>query len=197
MRRIERRLLRLLRLGLACSFGFDRWHASPYIDRPYAQAIVRHVNARPADRRNSLVEIGCGLGDIVRRTRYRRRLGLDRDPRLMRPARLLALLSLRRGVSFERFEFPGSLAGSHDVLILVNWIHHVETDVLANAIARYATDNLQADGEIVVDTVSDPTYRYNHSIDALTGQLECTVSELGTFAHGRRVWAIAPARRTP
>jgi hypothetical protein len=186
-------VIRLLRKLLARIYGFDQWHVSSYLDRPYAHAIVGYVNSRPAAGRESLVEIGCGLGDIVRRARYAQRTGLDRDPRLFRPAQLLATLRAQRGIDFARFEFPGPLQGRHDVIVLVNWIHNIEPDVLAGEIETYARQNLRGGGEIVVDTVADPAYRINHAIEQLTMRLACDVTRIGEFSRGREVWAIRPS----
>ncbi|HEV2592680.1 MAG TPA: class I SAM-dependent methyltransferase [Gaiellaceae bacterium] len=133
--RISPDLPRLPRIGLAKVFGFDRWHTSVIWEREYAQAVVRHLNARTREGRRSAVEIGCGLGDIVRRLRYERRLGLDIDTHVLRAARLLG--ATQKALRFEQFQFPATpLDGMFDVIIMVNWIHHVEPDRLRDAIER-------------------------------------------------------------
>ena len=68
--RVGRTLQRLERNLLQRLYGFDRWHVGHGGER-YAADIVSRLNGRPEADRESVVEIGCGLGDILRRLRFR------------------------------------------------------------------------------------------------------------------------------
>ncbi len=189
LRRVVRAWRRLDRHVLYWFFRFDRWHLG-HPDEAYVRPIVDFLNRRPAPDRRTIVEIGCGLGDILRRVRFRSRLGLDRDSRAVAAARVLAAARGQRALAFRRFEFPDSpLEGRYDAIVLVNWIHQVPPDLLGAMLQTYFTHNLLPGGVMVVDTVTDPAYTYNHDIRRLapTGS---RVEHLGAFARGRDVWAL-------
>ena len=88
-------------------YGFDRWHVG-HAGEVYAGDIVRSLNDWPADTRRAVVEIGCGLGDILRRLHFTERLGLDRDRGALDAARFLARFQVGPAPRFEPFEFPGT-----------------------------------------------------------------------------------------
>src|ERR1700757_3230744 len=87
--KVGRTLHRWERTLLQRAYGFDRWHVG-HAGEAYAADIVRYLNAWPAADRGSVVEIGCGLGDILRHLACGNRLGLDRDPGALGAARLLS-----------------------------------------------------------------------------------------------------------
>jgi cyclopropane fatty-acyl-phospholipid synthase-like methyltransferase len=179
-------------------FRFDPWHVSPLSERAYARDIIKYLNAKPDSERGTLVEIGCGLGDIVRRVRFREVLGLDCDANALRAASFLAGLSFRRRIAFRRFQFPQTpLAGRFDAILMVNWIHNVPPDVLKENISRYFHDHLTSRGEILIDTVGAKTYTYNHRVDALTEGLACCVEMLGEYENLRRIYAIRKGTERP
>jgi hypothetical protein len=85
--RIRCRIDRLWLRGLREVFGFDSWHASaPYSCRPYKRSVVELANAL---RLRTVVEVGCGLGDIVSRIAAVELFAFDCDARLIRAARFL------------------------------------------------------------------------------------------------------------
>jgi|GEM_PF-566253 SAM-dependent methyltransferase len=177
------------RICLRALFHFDRWHLFSLLEKPYAGDVIRYCNGR--SERQSAVEIGCGLGDIIRRLRYRERLGLDRDRSVLRAAQWLGFISKRRRVRFGLFHFPDSLLeGSFDVIILVNWVHQVEPEILRSLLEDYSTRVLRAGGVIILDIVMDPEYRFNHDIRALTQGISGQVSLLGAYERQREVWLI-------
>lgn len=193
VRRVWWRIAHLDRLLLHAIFRFDRWHLG-HADEAYVRPIVEYLNRRPRDEREAVVEIGCGFGDILRRLRFRRRLGLDRDRRVVAAARVVAAIRGHRGVAFQHFAFPDSpLAGQYDAIVLVNWIHQVPPLLLAPTLATYYTGHLRPGGALVVDTVKDHAYTYNHDIATLAPS-GSRIERLGTFARGREVWAIEKPR---
>jgi SAM-dependent methyltransferase len=181
--RIERRLLQRV-------YGFDAWHVG-HAGEPYGRDIVRALNARPSASRGSAVEIGCGLGDILRRLTFARRLGLDRDRAALEAARFLATLQWSRDLRFAPFEFPSDhLDGRWDAIVMVNWIHAVEPARLTDAVAGYFERHLEPGGWLVLDTVPDPAYTYNHDVHALAPPASA-INRLGTYSRGREVWALS------
>lgn len=182
VQRLERRLLRRI-------YGFDRWHVG-HADEPYAADIVGYLNGLPDRDRQSVAEIGCGLGDILRHLRFRTRLGLDRDPRVLAAARLLARFQRGAPPRFEVFEFPRArLTGVYNVIIMVNWIHQVDSEQLRTEVHSYFARHLRPGGRVVLDTVDDPAYMYNHDIHALAPP-GAVIDHLGQHPRGRHVWVV-------
>lgn len=187
--RIARTLLRLQRRALQRVYGFDDWHVG-HANESYVSDVVRYLNARPESARQSVVDIGCGTGDIVRRLRFRHRLGLDRDAGVLAAARVLAFPQSSTDLRFERFEFPtGTLAGAHDAIIMVNWTHLVEPGQLRLVLQCYAAEHLRPDGVVVIDTVNDPAYTHAHDVHALALK-GMAIELLGQYSRGRRVWVL-------
>lgn len=181
---------KVIRHTLRFLTGFDKWHVSPLGERPYAIDIINYCNSQ--DNRDYFAEIGCGLGDIVRNVRYINRVGYDMDKKVLIAARMFPVKGgKKKNVVFKEFHFPDSqLIGKLNVLVLVNWIHHIEPVPLGNKIKQYFNDNISPNGCLIIDTVQDPAYRYNHSIEFLTNKLNCSVSLIGSYARQREVWVI-------
>jgi SAM-dependent methyltransferase len=184
--RIVRHLDRHL---LHWAYGFDRWHLG-HSGEAYAHRIVEFLNGWPAADRGAVVEIGCGLGDILRGLRFETRLGLDRDPRVLAAARVLAVARGHVGLAFGVLEFPETLLrGRYNAIVLVNWIHEIPPPALAAALRTCFVEHLVPGGAIIVDTVRDVAYMYNHDIEALA-PLGARVQHVGRFARQRDVWAL-------
>lgn len=182
VRRLERGLLQRI-------YGFDRWHVG-HAGEEYAADIVRYLNARPEVDRHAIVEIGCGLGDILRRLRSRTRLGLDRDRAALSAARTLGFFQRGSGLRLEPFNFPdSSLSGKYNAIIMVNWIHEIDPVRLGHAVRGYFADHLADNGCLILDTVRDSAYTYNHDIRTLAPP-EAIVERLGRYARGREVWVV-------
>ena len=180
--KIYRRFLKLI-------FGFDKWHISPLKERPYAIDIIRYCNK--LSTRSFFAEIGCGLGDITRNVLFENRTGYDMDEKVLKAARFLPVIGSRKSITYKVFHFPETLlSGSLNVLTMVNWIHHVEPETLKTKLSEYFNKNLLTKGEIIIDTVQDPTYKYNHDIKFLSKDLNCSIHCLGKYARKREVWAI-------
>jgi SAM-dependent methyltransferase len=142
-------------------FGFDPWHShASYHCRPYKRVLVDIANSVVPQ---TVVEVGCGLGDIVRRVRARSRIGLDIDGRVIRAARFLNPRSVRwiegDGSMVERCIAPGQ---DIDCLIMVNWTHNVAADQLASLLLPLLprTKYLILDA---IDADAPASYRFRHT----------------------------------
>ena len=187
--RVSRRVHRYTRTLLQRIYGFDRWHVG-HAGEPYAADIVALLNGWPAAQRHSAVEIGCGLGDILRHLTFDERLGLDRDEGVLRAARLLARVQRGAPPRFEHFAFPDrELTGVYNAIIMVNWIHQVDPDTLRRAVHQYAAAHLAPGGGVVVDTIDDPAYAHNHDVHGLAWP-GARVEPVGHYSRGRRVWVL-------
>ena len=55
-------------------YHFDPWHISPYELRRYLQAVAEYMNGKaPA----VVVDVGCGLGELLRHTKAKVKIGYD------------------------------------------------------------------------------------------------------------------------
>lgn len=181
----------IYKILLKSVFHFEPWHVSSFLDRPYAHSVVDFLNSR--QERTSVVEVGCGLGDILRHLDYKDRLGLDRSQEVLRAARVLAMTSprRRRHTTFQTFDFlVDDLSGQFDAIVLVNWIHEIEPTSLKEAVDKLFTKNLRANGVILFDVLDSPGYRYSHSVEEISRNLPCKVVPLGDFDFSRRVFAL-------
>jgi SAM-dependent methyltransferase len=182
VRRLERRLLQRV-------YGFDRWHVG-HAGEPYGADIVRYLNQWAEADRQAVVDIGCGLGDIIRHLHFRTPLGLDRDPRVLAAARLLSVFRRRPGLKFEVFEFPeAQLSGEYNAIIMINWIHEIEPSTLRQTVHRYFEEHLRHGGCLVLDTVQDSAYTYNHEVGSLAPH-GALIDRLGRYARNRDVWVV-------
>jgi 2-polyprenyl-3-methyl-5-hydroxy-6-metoxy-1,4-benzoquinol methylase len=179
---------KIMRHTLKLMYGFDRWHINTLDERPYAKDIIDHCNQR--FQRGSYIEIGCGLGDILMNVNFNKRIGFDNDLRVLKAAGLLAKL---KGVNatFKQFHFPDSeLDEKADVMVMVNWIHHIAPPVLKFYIKKYLDELIEEAGELIIDTVQDKGYPVNHNIKYLTSDMTYKVVKIGNYDWGREVWSI-------
>ena len=183
-------LKRFFRFLLYLYFGFDKWHLSTLYEKKYAKGITSYLNSKPNAKNNTVIEIGCGLGDIVRNLNSIHKTGYDMDVNVLKAAHFLSRITFKK-TDFKWFKFPESNLGEKtDVIILVNWIHHIESPILKSKLEEYFKLNLNAGGCIILDTVQDKEYRFNHNINYLAKDLNATFTKLGDYERQRQVWAI-------
>lgn len=117
------------------TYGFDPWHVrNTFPRRPYKSQVVKLVDGfRP----ETVVEIGCGLGEIVSRTAARHRYGFDRESAVVAAATRLwdGRASFHHGDLHQPEAIAGVVGRPIDVLVMVNWPHMIAIDELVCAIA--------------------------------------------------------------
>ena len=156
--RIAKDRLFLKCLGLA--FGFDAWHAeAPTSARPYREDAARIVNElNPL----TVVEVACGLGEILSFIQSPHRYGFDIDQGVIKAARLLR----GRNIEFQVGSCDAVHLDKFDALILVNWIHEISPESLEACLVpllpriKYLLlDAIDADGSV--------GYRFKHDFSFL------------------------------
>lgn len=147
-------------------FGFNIWHITPYSERPYAKGMVKDINYmldKSPQRRNSyIVEVGCGLGDIISGIRADRKwkLGLDVDKKVIRAAKIA-----HPGNRFMTGSFSNLHHKKIRFLIAVNFLHTLDGQTVEHLLGDVIKENqIQY---IVVDKVESPAYQYAHDYDAI------------------------------
>jgi SAM-dependent methyltransferase len=112
-------------------FGFDPWHAStPYWCRRYKQDAVAVANGLAP---GVVVEVGCGLADIVSRIRAPVRYGMDIDADVLAAAREIAPeVRFRSGSLDQVASLPEPRI---DLLVALNWLHNIDADTIVSWLA--------------------------------------------------------------
>lgn len=183
------RLTYYFRILLFKIYKFDKWHVSPLMDRRYAQDLIVYLNSRK--ERYKFLEVGCGLGDILRNVKYKYRLGLDIEQEVLSAARLISIFQLKRGIGFRKFIFPiDSINGKFDVILLVNWIHNIEPYIIKEKVSEYFHQNLSVHGLIIIDSVNHNGYKYYHKVQEIIIGLDCSIEKIGSYECNRELWAI-------
>ena len=143
-------------------FRFDKWHVAPIEFREYAFDLCEQIDCfiqkGILPREGKIVEIGCGLGDILAWGGRYKKCGFDLDANVIRCAQVL-----HPTCRFEVGSFS-SLSGMNiDVLVMVNFVHGIEPDNLRVQMSDLLKSNKV--GMIVLDIVSDiqkSNYKYTH-----------------------------------
>ena len=150
--RVYLSLLRLI-------YGFDNWHVSGNIScRTYKYQVLELVNfVKP----NSAVEIGCGLGDLICNIDAPNKIGIDIDKNVIKAAKFL------RGskCSFITGSFDEAKELQADLLLMVNWIHELDTVTLENILNELSCKYRY----LLVDTITSDRneYKYKHKFSAI------------------------------
>lgn len=162
-------------------FRFDRWHATaPICCRPYKLQVVDLVTSLASA---SVLEVGCGLGEIISRIRADRRFGADIDQRVLRAASALTHSVQFAQAALDDVPALRALTGGQvDVLVMVNWPHTLPFDALSQSVMALR-DALQL-RFVMVDTIVDGAlgYQYRHTAAQLSewGELvECRLAPDG------------------
>ena len=154
---------------LAHRYGFDLWHAkSPFECRSYKREVVDLAESLNP---KTVIEVGCGLGEIVSRIRDCRRFGFDIDSRVIVAARELNSGS---DIQFECaalsnidviFKTLDDIVA--DLLIMVNWPHSLPwSEVISSTLSLTKALSLKY---LIIDTIAPgtPGYPYHHSLTDL------------------------------
>jgi hypothetical protein len=142
-------------------FGFDKWHVfNTYENTPYKRESARKVNELHP---SVVVEIGCGLGEIISRIRAQTRIGVDTDENVIKAAKLL---HRRKPITFLNGSFSTIRNRSErtiDVLLMLNWLHNYPESYVAGEIARLL--ECKTVSYLVVDEILGGLdgYAYHHN----------------------------------
>lgn len=129
-------------------FNFEPWHISPFELREYAQITAKYINSKSPD---FVVDIGCGLGEILKHVKAKERWGLD-----LSQEGINAGLFLHRNTDIKMqcgsFEHLGS-GHTIDYLITLNFMHGSPHEVWQPAYHKICKENDIK--HIIVDSVKE------------------------------------------
>lgn len=172
--------------------GFDKWHLNSLNERFYALPTINRINEM-LHRENpvgAVIEVGCGLGDIISAIRWRDKMGYDIDKRAIWAARILHPLTPFRAGTFDAVR--GKKVA---VLIALNFLHRINDEDCRRYFRELVHDN-QVE-RIIVDAVQNPPYQYAHNYEKFFGKLGYTLEyrSRGYIAYKRSIRRILYFRR--
>ncbi len=138
-------------------YNFQQWHTTPINFRPYAIGIVNYLNKQ---KKKKVVEIGCGLGEIIGNIMGCEREAFDLDINVIKAAK-----RLYRNTSFQVGTFENIKDQKIDYLITVNFIHVIPSDELKEKYQYLCRNNNIK--HIILDITDSLEYQFTHDIDYL------------------------------
>lgn len=139
--------------------GFDEWHVENNIyNRPYKFQLAQLLSKLKFD---SVIEVGCGFGEILVHTKASKKIGYDIDPKVIKAAQ-----EMYKNVEFKVGGLDDISEASFDCLLLFNWIHNLTESELENSIGKHIGKMKY----LIVDQVKKGTkgYLYYHSFEFLS-----------------------------
>ncbi len=163
-------------LALQQIYRFDPWHASaPYACREYK---VRAVHLASSTQSRVVLDVGCGLGDVIGRVRAEKRWGVDISAAAIAAARRLfgGPVSFAVGSVFAPDEIAKVVSDRPiDLVIMTGWTHGTELEKLVATI-RSIQQKLSV-RMLLIDTVRPGMEGcFAHSVEDLSRLGEVKVS---------------------
>ena len=166
-------------------YGYNRFHTVPFFLKPYAKNIVNYLNKKEA--KGSVVDIGCGTGDILRRLSYNDKHGLDVYEEVLKGLHFFSIfLNKKSKIKTLIFDFINDdLVGHSDVIIISNLVDQFKPEVVKEKINKIFNTNLKINGEIIIDVFNnDINRRNNHDLSYLFTNLDYDIKQIGSFNNG-------------
>ena len=164
-------------------FGLKGFHKSTYLEKKYCALIVKHLNSRTL--KNSVLEIGTGLGDILLNLNFKFLNGYDHKKNVLEALKFRNKIYFfkRKNLITKLYSIHSDeqIKGKFDVIIICNFIHNFEPKLINQKIKDFYKNNLSKGGEIIFDSLEteEPLdlnqkrhYKYTHSpseIKEITG----------------------------
>ncbi len=145
-------------------YNFDPWHCNGnWYCRPYQRKAVKLIdNLNP----KSVIEIGCGLGEVITRVNANYKVGYDIETSVIEAAKSIRGLK----VNFKVGTGKDVVEDNIDVLVAINWIHNLSPSQLTNFLKPfYSRVSFFLLEGIYKD---EPGYKFCHDFNFLKKQIK-------------------------
>lgn len=170
-------------------FGFHKWHTIPIEQRPYCMEVIKWCNQllrNELGKGKSIVEIGCGLGDILAKIDAKEsvKVGYDIDEKVIKAARILHPKTKYKVETFAPDIFEQEIL----ILITVNFLYCMDSNTVEKQFKKIISNNniRYIITEIMYPTT--PNYPYSHNMDRILGNNYTCIKKRSFAAaeHSRR-----------
>lgn len=142
------------------TYDFGECHYSTYELRKYLQEIAKYVNSQ-GNLDNEVIDIGCGLGELLRHIKVGKRVGFDLDGEAIRCAQML---DKSGEITFIRGTFDALGEGRKiDYLSALGFMHGSTEDKWVDSWAKVTADNDVRN--IIVDVFKENPDEGSHKLD--------------------------------
>lgn len=123
-------------------FRLDEWFSYDYYDKEYAQFAVKTLDKLIGQDKNvkgCLIEIGCGLGDVIGNIKKQKgmvKIGFDKEMRVVRVAKIL-----HPDMSFKKGSFADVRHKQIYCLIMINFLHFIDPDYAKREVKKVLNNN--------------------------------------------------------
>ncbi len=177
--------LRPVRITLVSFMGLSKWHIATTSNKQYSDDVLLYLNSLKLER---VAEIGCGACDILRNINCDHRFGFDIDPGVLKFANILNHLAFKK-VSLSVYDFLNDdILWDFNAVLLLNWPHEIEAKKLKIKL-DIMIEEMSIGSQIIIDTVSDNNYQFNHNIADLFSGRNVKIKIISSYER-RVVYAI-------
>ena len=142
-------------------YQFDSWNLYPFEHREYAMWIINHINKQILNNdksKTNIVEIGCGLGEIISNLEVESKTGYDISESVIEAAREL---NKCKNTQFMVGSFDSIINQTIDVLIVVNFTAMISPEILTEWFTKLLEKNHVY--RIIVECIDEERYTYLHN----------------------------------
>lgn len=147
-------------------FGFkNQWggwflFAGIYECNPYKKVVINAANTL---QQETVVEVGCGLGDIIRRVDGSHRIGIDIDRNIIKAARFICRKDSINFIVGSFKELNDLENVKIDCLIMINFLHRLHLDTVKASLEKLLLSK-QVSYIVVDEIIPDmmPGFKYYH-----------------------------------
>lgn len=172
-------IFRMKYIRMQKRYGFETWHFSPYEWRKYLQETASYINAHNAE---TVVDIGCGLGGLLKHVTAGTKIGFDIHKEVILAARELNDKSVVYNVgSFSEVDMEKTI----DYLITLGFTHGGTEKTWRTPYHAIAErNNIQ---HFIVDTVPEDGPSHFLDYSKILPENYTLIERMGPFLGGRCV----------
>lgn len=160
-------------------YGFYEWNRSPFELREYIQAAADIIDKGKPD---VVVDIGCGLGELLRHINAEQKIGVDLDEKSITVAKLL---DKSGKINFLVGSFGEIRKIKADYAVTLNFMGGQKTDYWRPYYREFLTINDIR--RIVVDVLPETNGNYHHDFSQILPKNYKLIIDKGPFMAGRHI----------